>query len=80
MLSGVPETALWTLYHRALAARKGVLEDPKAIALVDQIDHPFQERFGGGELAAWQACGCVPSTTRSPLRRRAPRRHRRRAR
>jgi O-methyltransferase involved in polyketide biosynthesis len=54
MLSGVPETALWTLYHRALAARKGVLNDPKAIELVDRIDHPFQERFGKGELAAWQ--------------------------
>jgi O-methyltransferase involved in polyketide biosynthesis len=54
VLSGVPETALWTLYHRALAASKGVLEDPKAIELVDRIDHPFEERFGGGELAAWQ--------------------------
>jgi O-methyltransferase involved in polyketide biosynthesis len=54
VLSGVPETALWTLYHRALAARKGVLEDPRAIELVDRIDHPFNERFGGGELAAWQ--------------------------
>jgi hypothetical protein len=31
-----------------------VLEDPKAIELVDRIDHPFRERFGGGELAAWQ--------------------------
>jgi O-methyltransferase involved in polyketide biosynthesis len=54
MLSGVPETALWTLYHRALAARKGVLEDPKAIELVERIDHPFEERFGGRGLAAWQ--------------------------
>ncbi|MDA0167211.1 class I SAM-dependent methyltransferase [Solirubrobacter ginsenosidimutans] len=54
MLSGVPETALWTLYHRAIAARNGVLDDPKAIELVERIDHPFQERFGDGELAAWQ--------------------------
>jgi O-methyltransferase involved in polyketide biosynthesis len=53
-LTGVPETALWTLYHRALAAGQGVLEDPKAIELVDRIDHPFRERFGGGELAPWQ--------------------------
>jgi O-methyltransferase involved in polyketide biosynthesis len=53
-LTGVPETALWTLYHRALAARQGVLEDPKAIELVDRIEHPFRERFGGGELAPWQ--------------------------
>jgi hypothetical protein len=54
MLSGVPETALWTLYHRAIAARQGVLDDPQAIELVDKLDHPFVERFGGEELAAWQ--------------------------
>jgi len=53
-LTGVPETALWTLYHRSLAARQGVLEDPKAIELVEQIDYPFAERFGGGETATWQ--------------------------
>jgi O-methyltransferase involved in polyketide biosynthesis len=54
MLGGVPETALWTLYHRSLAARQGVLDDPKAIELVEQIDYPFAERFGGGETATWQ--------------------------
>src|SRR4051812_49593156 len=54
MLSGVPETALWTLYHRSLAARQGVLDDPKAIALVDSLDYPFEKRFGGGETATWQ--------------------------
>jgi O-methyltransferase involved in polyketide biosynthesis len=53
-LTGVPETALWTLYHRALAARQGVLDDPKALALVAEIDYPFEERFGGGETATWQ--------------------------
>ncbi|WP_053227773.1 class I SAM-dependent methyltransferase [Solirubrobacter soli] len=54
MLGGVPETALWTLYHRSLAARQGVLDDPKAIELVDEIDYPFKARFGGGETATWQ--------------------------
>jgi hypothetical protein len=53
-LTGVPETALWTLYHRSIAARQGVLDDPKAIELVAQIDYPFKERFGGGETATWQ--------------------------
>jgi O-methyltransferase involved in polyketide biosynthesis len=53
-LSGVPETALWTLYHRSLAARQGVLDDPKAIELVERLDYPFAERFGGGETATWQ--------------------------
>jgi O-methyltransferase involved in polyketide biosynthesis len=54
VLTGVPETALWTLYHRSLAARQGVLDDPKALELVEAIDYPFQERFGGGETATWQ--------------------------
>lgn len=49
-LEAVPETALWTLYHRAVEARRPdtVLPDPKAVELVDRLDHPFAERFGGG--------------------------------
>jgi O-methyltransferase involved in polyketide biosynthesis len=48
-LGGVPETLLWTLYHRALEARRDdtVLDDPRAIELVDALDYPFAERFGG---------------------------------
>ena len=36
-LEGVPETLLWTLYHRALEARRPdpVLHDPAAVELVD---------------------------------------------
>ena len=35
---GVPETLLWTLYHRAVEARRpdAVLQDPKAIELVEK--------------------------------------------
>jgi O-methyltransferase involved in polyketide biosynthesis len=57
-LEGVPETLLWTLYHRALEARRpdAVLHDPIAVELVDRIDYPFAERFGEtGSLAQWQA-------------------------
>ena len=56
-LEGVPETLLWTLYHRALEARRpdAVLRDPVAIDLVDRIDYPFAERFGTGGPAQWQA-------------------------
>ncbi len=58
-LEGVPETLLWTLYHRALEARRAdaVLEDPKAIELVEAIDYPFEEHFGAGTggQAQWQA-------------------------
>jgi O-methyltransferase involved in polyketide biosynthesis len=58
-LGGVPETLLWTLYHRSIEARRpdAVLTDPKAVALIDAIDYPFAERFGSGEggLSQWQA-------------------------
>jgi len=43
-LTGVPETALWNLYQRALAARAGHLDDPRAIDVVDRLDYPF-DRF-----------------------------------
>ena len=47
-LEAVPETLLWTLYHRATEARRrdGVLRDPKAVELVETIDFPFAKRFG----------------------------------
>jgi O-methyltransferase involved in polyketide biosynthesis len=57
-LSGVPETLLWTLYHRAEEARRpdAVLKDPLAVELVDRIDYPFDARFGAsGWRARWQA-------------------------
>ncbi|MEV7186766.1 class I SAM-dependent methyltransferase [Kitasatospora sp. NPDC093102] len=57
-LGQVPETALWTLWHRALEARRPdtVLPDPKAVELVDRIDYPFAERFGtSGTQAQLQA-------------------------
>ena len=56
-LEGVPETLLWTLYHRALEARRpdAVLRDPDAVELVRRIDYPFAARFGTGGLAQAQA-------------------------
>ena len=44
----MPETLLWTLYHRAEEARRpdAVLQDPLAVELVDRIDYPFDARFG----------------------------------
>ena len=46
-LRDVPETALWTLYHRAEEARRGgVFRDPEAIRIVEAIDYPFRRRFG----------------------------------
>lgn len=57
-LAGVPETLLWTLWHRAIEARRpdAVIDDPRAVELVETIDYPFAERFGAsGLLAQWQA-------------------------
>ncbi|MGV9264198.1 class I SAM-dependent methyltransferase [Kitasatospora sp. NPDC003701] len=53
-LGEVPETALWTLWHRAVEARRPdtVLRDPKAVELVERIDFPFAERFGQAALSA----------------------------
>jgi O-methyltransferase involved in polyketide biosynthesis len=55
-LSGISETMLWPLHHRACEARRndGVLNDPAAIRIHDAIDYDFQRHFGrpGGTLAA----------------------------
>jgi len=47
-LKGVPETALWTLYHRAAEAARPdtVLPDPRAVQLLTEIEFPFRERMG----------------------------------
>jgi O-methyltransferase involved in polyketide biosynthesis len=56
-LEGVPETTLWTLYHRAKDSQRpgSRLSDPKAVELVDAIDFPFAEKFGHriGGLDGW---------------------------
>jgi O-methyltransferase involved in polyketide biosynthesis len=56
-LTGVPETLLWTLYYRAQEAARpgGMLHDPLAVQLVEQIGYPFAERLGeGAGRAQWQ--------------------------
>jgi O-methyltransferase involved in polyketide biosynthesis len=56
-LSGIPETLLWTLYQRAAEARRPdtALHDARAVQLMEAIEYPFEEKFGGGELGQWQA-------------------------
>jgi O-methyltransferase involved in polyketide biosynthesis len=57
-LDAVPETLLWTLWHRAVEAARHdrVLDDPLAVELIERIDFPFAERFGDGKrLSQWQA-------------------------
>ncbi|AJT63392.1 hypothetical protein T261_1707 [Streptomyces lydicus] len=54
-LRGIPETALWTLYHRATEAARPdtVLSDARAVRLVDEVDFPFRERLGA--IRPWMA-------------------------
>ena len=61
-LQGIPETLLWTLYHRASEARRAdaVLRDPKAVDLLDAIDFPFEERFGPAAPAGRSGRPCGP--------------------
>jgi leucine carboxyl methyltransferase len=56
-LQGIPETALWTLYMRASEAERpdSVIDDPQAVALLERIDFPFEERFGPPRVGQWQA-------------------------
>jgi O-methyltransferase involved in polyketide biosynthesis len=56
-LQGIPETALWTLYMRASEAGRpnSVIDDPQAVALLERIDFPFEERFGPPRVGQWQA-------------------------
>ncbi|ARF58276.1 class I SAM-dependent methyltransferase [Streptomyces gilvosporeus] len=55
-LRGVPETALWTVYHRAAEAARpdAVLADPRAVRLVAEADFPFRERLGPARPGAAQ--------------------------
>ncbi|MFI6769019.1 class I SAM-dependent methyltransferase [Streptomyces sp. NPDC050355] len=56
-LTGVPETALWTLYHRAAEAARPdtVLPDPRAVELVTELDFPFRGRLGAARPWVAQA-------------------------
>jgi O-methyltransferase involved in polyketide biosynthesis len=66
-LRGIPETTLWTLYMRAAEARRpdAVLDDPKAVELLEAIDFPFATRFGAPRMPSGRRCGRARSTTRS---------------
>jgi O-methyltransferase involved in polyketide biosynthesis len=56
-LTGVAETALWTLWYRAAETRRrdAMLSDPVAVDVLNKIDFPYTERFGHifpGQLVA----------------------------
>ena len=72
-LAGVPETMLWTLYHRAAEARRPdtVLPDPHAVEAVEAVGFPFVERFGHAHTLVSQAialrAGCFDAVVREFL-------------
>ncbi|MGW7352991.1 class I SAM-dependent methyltransferase [Streptomyces sp. NPDC054784] len=70
-LTGVAETTLWTLYHRVLDARdpRSALHDPKAVELLDALDHPFEDRFGDGSWGQAQGAGLRALTYDDEVRR-----------
>lgn len=47
-LTGVPETMLWTLYNRAIEAKRphGLIRDAEAARLYDALDYDFTRHFG----------------------------------
>jgi O-methyltransferase involved in polyketide biosynthesis len=47
-LSGMAETALWTLWFRAMETSRGdrMLSDPLAVEVLKKIDFPYEDRFG----------------------------------
>ncbi len=51
-LSGVSETLLWNLGRRAAAARASLLQDPRAVEVVDRLDYDFGDVSRG---AGWHA-------------------------
>ena len=64
-LGAVPETLLWTLYYRAVEARRpdSVLDDPMAVELVERIDFPFEQRFGSRGRASRSGRRSVPAAS-----------------
>ena len=47
-LTGVSETALWTLWNRGSEALRPdrTVDDPLAVQLLERIDYPYRQRFG----------------------------------
>jgi O-methyltransferase involved in polyketide biosynthesis len=47
-LTGVSETALWTLWNRGSEALRPdrTVDDPLAVELIKRIDYPYRQRFG----------------------------------
>jgi O-methyltransferase involved in polyketide biosynthesis len=70
-LAGIPETMLWTLYARAIEAKRpnGILRDPEAARVFDSIDYDFERSFGEPNLLFVVRAMLIDSVLRTWLRR-----------
>lgn len=52
-LTGVPETMLWTLYNRAMEAKRAdrILDDPECVRIFDALEYDFPRNFGDPDPA-----------------------------
>ena len=69
-LGGVPETLLWPLHCRAGEARRPgtALPDPRAVATVDAVAYPFEQRFGRPHASLALRAACFDEQVRHFLR------------
>lgn len=51
ILSGVPETMLWTLHNRAVEAMRsdGIIDDKKCVEIYQSIEYDYEKSFGKAE-------------------------------
>jgi O-methyltransferase involved in polyketide biosynthesis len=70
-LSGIPETMLWTLYARAIEAKRstGILRDPEAARIFDLIDYDFERSFGHPNVLFVVRAALIDSVLRKWLQR-----------
>ncbi len=60
-LTGVSETALWTLWNRGSEALRPdrTVDDPLAVELIERIDYPYRQRFGvASQVVSMRAHAC----------------------
>jgi O-methyltransferase involved in polyketide biosynthesis len=68
-VTGVAETMLWPLHHRASVARNpnGLFKDPEAIRIVDSLDYNFERNFGTNDFWLIQRARAIDELLRKWL-------------
>src|SRR5262249_45932143 len=68
-VSGLPQTMLWTLHNRVSEAKRpdGILHDPDAIRIYDDIDYDFERIFGKADGAHAARAAAIDGVVRQWL-------------